>query len=137
METEDIAAVVAEAALSPKERLGFLERCEAKTADELRRDATAVRSYVESLRIAAVDDPLLDLDLAERIGGALARLLALADRWSYQQRRLLAGAAAYFVSAADADDDVTSASGMVDDARVVRTVCEALDRGDIAQRYGI
>ena len=67
-----------------------------------------------------------------RIAEVLVALLGHADRWSFLERRVLAGAVEYFVQADDDDRDFASDHGLEDDARVVAAVCEALGRPDLA-----
>jgi hypothetical protein len=62
----------------------------------------------------------------------LLALLGNAAKWSFVERRVLAGAVEYFVQTEDDDGDFASDHGLEDDARVVVAVCEALGRPDLA-----
>lgn len=132
MSVDDVVRAVAESALSVEERLGFLELCEARSADELLADRARVEAHRRSIESAVEDGADLEDDLADRVARALTQLLGDARRWSYVERRVLAGAVEYFISSSDVDSDLRSDHGLEDDARVVAAVCEALGRTRLA-----
>jgi hypothetical protein len=132
MSVDDIVRAVAESALSVEERLGFLDLCEARSADDLLADRTRVRSHLRVIEAAVESGSALEGDLAEPIATTLITLLDDANELSFVQRRVLAGAVEYFLQTDDTDADFGSDHGLADDARVVAAVCEALGRSDLA-----
>jgi len=128
----DLAGALAESVLPAEERLQFLSLCVGRSAEELARDAEGVASYVRYIERRSAADPTIDADLARRVGSVLASLLDGAGDRPFEERRLLAGAAAYFVLDHDAADDIGDIHGIDDDARVVRALCHALGRDDLA-----
>ena len=134
MSIDDVVRAVAESALSVEERLGFLELCEGRGPQQLLDDRDRVRSHLRVIENAVGNGVALADHRAEEIAAALIALLDDAERYSFLQRRVLAGAVEYFVQAADADGDFVSNHGLDDDARVVVAVCEALGRSDLAAR---
>ena len=132
MAVDDVVRAVADSALSVEERLGFLELCEARSVAELLADRDRVEAHRRVIETAVEDGTALDGELADRIAGVLVDLLGNAARWSFVERRVLAGAVEYFVQNDDDDRDFASDHGLEDDARVVAAVCEALGRPDLA-----
>lgn len=132
MSLDDIVRAVAESALSVEERLGFLDLCEARSADDLLADRTRVRSHLRVIETAVASGSALEGDLAGPVATTLIALLDDANEFSFVQRRVLAGAVEYFLQTDDADTDFGSDHGLADDARVVAAVCEALGRSDLA-----
>ncbi|MDJ0960761.1 MAG: hypothetical protein QNJ88_08885 [Acidimicrobiia bacterium] len=133
METE-LLRTTAEA-LSEEDRDRFLALCEARDVATLRRDADRIAAHLNTITLFAAEDPLVDLTLAQRIAAALLELIVAADRLTFEQRRLLAGAIEYFVETGDAADDYRGLSGLEDDARIVRAVCAAVARPDLARGW--
>ena len=132
MAVDDVVRAVAESALSVDERLGFLELCEARSVEELLADRARVEAHRRVIETAVENGTALNRDLADRLAEVLVVLLGHADRWSFLERRVLAGAVEYFVQTDDDDRDFASDHGLEDDARVVAAVCEALGRPDLA-----
>jgi hypothetical protein len=130
--THDPAHAVAESVLPEDERLRFLELCRARPAEQLRADAARVEAHLRVIELGARTSPVLNLELAQSIAGALISLIANADHYTFQERRLLSGAIEYFVAKGDLTDDYAEPSGLDDDARVTRAVCRFLDRADLA-----
>ncbi len=137
MSREDIARAVAESALSVEERLGFLDLCEARSADELLADRDRVRSHLGVIAKAVEEGRALDGDLAHPVADTLIALLDDAPDLSFVQRRALAGAVEYFLRTDDTDSDFTSDHGLQDDARVVLAVSDALGRSDLVTRLTV
>ena len=77
----------------------------------------------------------MDLSLAQSIAAALLELIVAADRLTFEQRRLVAGAIEYFVETGDAADDFRGLSGLEDDARITRAVCAAVGRPELARGW--
>ncbi len=133
--THDPAQAVAESVLPEDERLRFLELCRARPADQLREDTTRVEAHLRVIELGARTSPILNIDLARSIAGTLIALIANADSYTFQERRLLSGAIEYFVAKGDLADDYAEPSGLDDDARVTRAVCRFLDRSDLAEGW--
>ena len=130
--SDDLHRAFDEAGLPLAERLRFFELCEPRSGEELAADLARVEAHLGALRRAAEADPTVDLESAARIAAALGELLA--ERHGFEERRLIVGAIAYFVSRRDIADDLDDLGGIDDDARVVRAVCRALGREDLARR---
>ncbi len=137
MSVDDLARAVAESALSVEERLGFLDLCEARSAEELLADRDRVRSHLRVIEKGVEDGNALAGDLAQPIAESLVALLDGADRLSFVERRALAGAVEYFLRSDDTDADFASGHGLEDDARVVIAVSDALGRDDLVTRLTI
>ena len=132
MSIDDVVRAVAESALSDDERLGFLDLCEGRGPDALLADRDRVRAHQRTIEAAAESGTMLESELAGAIGTALVALLDDADRYSFVERRVLAGAVEYFIQSDDIDKDYGSSHGLADDARVVTAVCDALGRPELA-----
>ena len=132
MTMDDVVRAVAESALSVDERLGFLELCEARSVDELLADRARVEAHRRSIESAKQSGADLESELADRVARALIALLGDEPRWTFVERRVLAGAVEYFIRSNDSDSDLRSNHGLEDDARVVAAVCEALGRKRLA-----
>lgn len=130
--THDPARAVAESVLPEEERLRFLEMCRARPAPELKADAARVEDHVRIIEHGAKVSPILNVDLARSIATTLTTLIDDADRYTFQERRLLSGAIEYFVAKGDIADDYATPAGLDDDARVIRAVCRFLDRPELA-----
>lgn len=128
----DIATVIADSLFDTDERLHFLELCEPRPVDDLAADRSRISAYVRRVSRAAQADPTIDSDAAARVGLALEGLISDRHRLVFEERRLLAGAIEYFLLPGDDSDDYRDLYGLDDDARVVRTVCRALERPDLA-----
>lgn len=133
--THDPAQAVAESVLPEDERLRFLELCRARPAEQLRADAARVEAHLRIIELGARTSPILNLELAQSIAGALITLIANTDRYTFQERRLLSGAIEYFVAKGDLTDDYAEPSGLDDDARVTRAVCRFLNRAELAEGW--
>jgi hypothetical protein len=136
MSVDNVVRAVAEAALSVEERLGFLDLCEARGVEDLLSDRDRVRGHMRAIENAVESGSALEDELAGHIGEALITLLNDADRWSFVQRRVLAGAVEYFIQVDDVDGDFRLGHGLDDDARVVSAVCDALGRRDLVVDLG-
>lgn len=133
--THDPAQAVAESVLPEDERLRFLELCRARPASQLHEDAARVEAHLRVIEVGARTSPILNVELARSIAGALTALISDADNYTFQERRLLSGAIEYFVAKGDFADDYDEPSGLEDDARVTRAVCRFLDRADLAEGW--
>jgi len=134
MDRDGLIRWVAEAALSPEERLDFLGMCEARSVEDLAADRRRVAGHLRAMEQGARDGVPLDVERARLVAATIDDLLKSAHSLSFEQRRLLAGAVEYFVTTDDVIDDYGVVHGLDDDARVVAAVCHALDRPDLALR---
>lgn len=88
-------------------------------------------AYQTSLPELAAAHPMMDLDLAQRIGAACERLMSLHDDTApLDQRRLIQAAVRYFIEDEDAAGDLESYMGFDDDAEVVNAVATHLGHPD-------
>ncbi len=134
MDRDGLIRWVAEAALSPEERLDFLGMCEARSVEDLGADRRRVAGHLRAMEQGARDGVRFDVERARLVAATIDDLLKSAHSLSFEQRRLLAGAVEYFVTTDDVIDDYGVVHGLDDDARVVAAVCHALDRPDLALR---
>jgi hypothetical protein len=137
MSVDDIVRAVAESALSVEERLGFLDLCEARSADDLLADRDRVQAHLGVIEKAVESGTALEVDLAQPVAAALIELLGSADERTFIERRVLAGAVEYFLRTDDTDSDFASMHGLRDDARVVIAVSDALGRDDLVSELTI
>ena len=130
----DLLRTTAEA-LSGDDRDRFFALCEARDSATLREDGGRIRAHLDMIELHADEDPLVDISLARNVAAALLELIVNADRLTYEQRRLLAGAIEYFVETGDAADDYRALRGLEDDARIARAVCVALGYPHLANGW--
>jgi uncharacterized membrane protein YkvA (DUF1232 family) len=83
-----------------------------------------VRRRLEELTRESLDNPLIDLGLAVRIGDSLLSLLDAADQLDEAGRVAVRGAVEYFVLNRDQQPDESSRFGFVDDATVLNDTCD-------------
>ncbi|HEX5495724.1 MAG TPA: hypothetical protein VFX70_14225 [Mycobacteriales bacterium] len=100
---------------------GFTEPLPAHGVRDLREK---VRRRIEELTRESLDNPLIDLGLAVRIGDSLESLLDSADQLDAAGRLAVRGAVEYFVLNRDEQPDVDSPHGFVDDVGVLNHTCE-------------
>lgn len=131
MDVHDLATAVAESTLSTLERVRFLNLCEARSVEMLAEDRDRVEGHLSLVRAAQTINVMLDINLAEKIAESLMGLLDDRASLGFEERRLLAGAVEYFVLSTDTDNDLDSAVGLVDDARVTNATAAALNRPDL------
>lgn len=115
--------------LHPDERSRFLSLCIETSSADLAELSSVVELHLEQVKDLA--DHRTDVDTAEKIAAALNALLADVSGYAADQRALVRGAVEYFLLTDDADGDIEDVLGFDDDARVVNSVLEALNRGDL------
>lgn len=111
-------------ALGPAVARVFLRHAHAADVGALRGMNQAVDSYLTELRWAKVEHPFVDLDLAEDLAATCRALLSVVNPEDAAQAALVGGAIRYFLDADDAEGDLESADGLVDDAEVVNYVIQ-------------
>lgn len=131
MNVRDLATAVAESALSPFERVRFLNLCEARSVERLAEDRDRVDGHLSLVQAAQTINVAVDIVLAEKIANSLLGLLDDRKSLGFEERRLLAGAVEYFVLSTDNDNDLDSPVGLLDDARVTNAAAAALGRPDL------
>lgn len=119
----------AEAALGPAVAQVFLRHAHAADLGALRGMNQAVDRYLLELRWAKTEHPFVDLDLAEDLAATCRALLSQVDPEDPAQAALVGGAVRYFLDSDDAEGDLESAEGLVDDAEVVNYVIRATGLG--------
>jgi hypothetical protein len=92
------------------------------SASELKGMAFDVDKYLAVLRRMSRMASGLDLELGRRIGRACKEMIRTCDTTEQRQVALVVAAIRYFVYPYDAEDDVSSQSGLEDDAMVVNYV---------------
>jgi uncharacterized membrane protein YkvA (DUF1232 family) len=105
--------------------------CASLPSEEARALAPAIQDHARAIRMAQEDNEFLDAETAEQIALALAALFMDYDSYNDHQKRLVVGAARYFIQSQDAEGDLTSILGCEDDAQVLNYVAEQLDRKDL------
>ena len=112
--------------LNPDEQRRFRALCLDTSEEDLGQLQAVVELHLS--QIAETDNPVADLETADKIGKALTDLLTSGDRFDADERSLIRGAVEYFLLADDASDDLDDALGFDDDARVVNSVLDRIGR---------
>jgi hypothetical protein len=99
--------------------------------DDIRLLRGRVVLHLDALEEQSFSFETLDIDLARRLSGGLCQLIDGAASFDAEERSLLRGAVEYFLLSSDADHDVTSPVGLLDDNRVFNSACRALGRADL------
>lgn len=93
--------------------------------------AADVGAHLEVIRVAARQNELLPLDLAEEIAEKLRLLLRELQGLPAEHQTLVIGAARYFVSTQDVNPDTQTVLGLDDDASVLNYVLRTIGRTDL------
>ena len=93
--------------------------------------AADVGAHLEVIRVAARQNELLPLDLAEEIAEKLRLLLRELQGLPAEHQTLVIGAARYFVSTQDVNPDTQTVLGLDDDASVLNHVLRTIGRTDL------
>jgi Bacterial RNA polymerase, alpha chain C terminal domain/Sigma-70, region 4 len=109
----------------------LLERLSSEPLEPATALLGRVADHVRKFRIAARTSEFVDLDEAEEIERSLVQLLPLAEAAGDEARRLVQGAARYFLLVDDADTDFYI-GGLADDLAVVRAVARSLGAQELA-----
>lgn len=102
----------------------FIKFCEPLPSEALRNMALDVDRYLLVLKRMMQVNRKIDIDLGNRIASACMELLKQCDPAKAEQTAMIVGAVRYFVYPYDAEDDLESVSGLVDDALVVNFVIQ-------------
>ena len=130
MDIHALARDVADATLSPMERVRFLNLCTDTSSEGLERVREQIEAHLDYLEGAQTINRDLNLVLAGRIAQTLHALVSLAPSEA-GCRALIRGAAEYFTLTGDSDDDLSGAKGLDDDARVVSAAAQALGHPEL------
>ena len=109
----------------------FRPLCGLLSNEELTQLSIAIVDHVEEIRRALRHNEFLDIETAERLASTLQLLLGEYFLFSENDKKLVAGAARYFVNSLDADPDTGSVLGLDDDTAVLNFVVEAIGRPEL------
>lgn len=96
------------------------------TLAELERLNRRLATHVDAVAEAALSEPDLPVGVARQLAAALGTLIEGAGTFDPQQRGIVFAAARYFILTGDADNDLTSPHGLVDDVHVFNEACRLL-----------
>jgi uncharacterized membrane protein YkvA (DUF1232 family) len=88
-------------------------------------------THVGSIRVVAMQNELLPVDLAEAIARRLTGLLDELEKFSMEHLQLVLAAARYFISDNDHRPDTNDAMGLDDDLLVLNHVLTAIGRSEL------
>ncbi len=117
--------------LSPLIREMFEPLCEVLSPEDARALVPSIKEHARAIQAAQAENEFLDAETGEKISNALVALLMDYERYSDEQKRLVVGAARYFIDSQDAEGDLTSILGCEDDAEVLNYVVKQLNREDL------
>jgi uncharacterized membrane protein YkvA (DUF1232 family) len=117
--------------LDPEVDRNFWLLCEAVSIDALPELLEAVHQHALQVRQALKTNEFLDVALAEKIAETLAKLLGDIENYPPNQKRLVVGAARYFVKSHDAQADLVSLLGFDDDVAVLNYVLVELGQSEL------
>lgn len=90
-----------------------------------------ISAHLEAIRLAALKNELLPVDIAQLIAERLRVLLQDLDGLAAEQQQLVIGAARYFISTDDELPDTESVLGLDDDAAIFNHVAALVGRKDL------
>lgn len=117
--------------LDPQVDRKFSLLCEDVDCDMITALVADVEQHVFQVRRALEINEFLDVEIAERIARILKRLLGEIDRYPLNKKKLIIGAARYFVKNNDAQSDLGSLLGFDDDVAVLNYVLVELSLGEL------
>lgn len=112
--------------LNPDEQRQFRQLCLPTSPDELAQLAGVVELHIEHIREHEGENA--DVETAEAIAKSLLALLSADGTFDDNERALIRGAVEYFLLADDASGDLEDVLGFDDDARVVNSVVDRINR---------
>lgn len=118
-----------EGLLHPDEQLRFRRLCIDTPRAEFGPLAENVSFHLTQVKDRAV--PATDVETAEQVARALLVLLNEPDEFGPDDRALIRGATEYFVLDDDASGDINNVLGFDDDARILNSVLDRLNRLDL------
>jgi len=115
--------------LNPDEQRRFRRLCIDTSPEELEQVSEIIELHLEQVRANA--GPLTDVETAELVAEAILKVLTLAHELDREHRALVRGAAEYFVLNDDASADLDDVLGFDDDARVLNSVLDRIQKPDL------
>lgn len=112
--------------LNPDEQRQFRQLCLPTSPDDLAQLAGVVELHIEHIREHEGENA--DVETAEAIAKSLLALLSADGTFDDNERALIRGAVEYFLLADDASGDLEDVLGFDDDARVVNSVVDRINR---------
>ncbi len=112
--------------LRPDEQRRFRALCIETTSEELSQLVEVVEMHLDHIRSNA--GPVADVETAELIGNSLVRLLSADGEFDDGQRSMIRGAVEYYLMTDDAAGDLEDALGFDDDARVLNSMLDRIER---------
>ena len=112
--------------LNPDEQRRFRRLCLETSPDELVQLSSVVKLHLDQIRHQ--HGPNTDIETAEAISSSLIALLSSDSTFDAGQRALIRGAVEYFLLADDASGDLDDVLGFDDDARVLNSVLEQINK---------
>lgn len=112
--------------LNPDEQRQFRQLCLPTSAEELSQLASVVELHIDHIRNHEAANA--DVETAEAIAASLLGLLSGDETFADNERALIRGAVEYFLLADDASGDLDDSLGFDDDARVLNSVVDRINR---------
>lgn len=109
----------------------FLPLCQDLPDTKIRTLCKHVSDHLEHVHTALGANEFIDISVAEQIAERLTILLSEITSFPENKRRLVVGAARYFILDRDAQDDLSSILGFDDDLIVLNYVLTELGRQDL------
>jgi len=131
MMSSERAGLFGDNGLEPKFDSHFRPLCEVLPDGELTALTVAIADHVEEIKQALRYNEFLDVTTAEKLASVLLQLLGEYFLFDDEEKRLVAGAARYFVHPLDADPDTGSVLGLDDDTAVLNYVLERIGRPEL------
>ena len=117
--------------LDPNLEKIFVPFCEDVSPDGVAELLSQITAHVQDVREAMRRNEFIDITLAENIAQTLSQLLRELATYPENKRRLIVGAARYFMRSQDAQADLESILGFDDDAAVLNYVLKEIGRSDM------
>jgi len=115
--------------LNPGEQRRFRRLCIETSVEDLQQLGEVVEFHLGQVRENA--GPATDVETAGLVAEAIQKLLTLAPDLNDRERALARGGVEYFLLNDDASEDLHDALGFDDDARVLNSVFDRIDRPEM------
>jgi len=117
--------------LDPNLEKIFAPLCEDVSPDGVAELLIQIAAHVQNVREALRQNEFIDNALVENIAQILSQLIRELANYPENKRRLIVGAARYFLRSQDAQADFSSILGFDDDAAVLNYVLKEISRSDL------
>jgi uncharacterized membrane protein YkvA (DUF1232 family) len=117
--------------LDPNLEKIFTTLCDDISPSQVSELQKQIIDHVQDVRDALQQNEFIDLDLAERISRVLLTILGEIPSYPEIHRRMIIGAARYFVLSQDAQADFKSVLGFDDDLKILNYVLRFIGRNDL------